>query len=463
MGASYREMTEPGFTALVSGIYDAHSDLFFGPILQFYDIETSDGTHYRVVDWGDVEAGAAEGTVDFDSETWTTVFVIRPQVTSGTDGALPSARIVIADPDRVILAWIRSNDNLRDAQVTMRVIAYADLSTPSVADSFVFRLRKAVSVENPAAVRFEIGSPSIFDIQCPFLDYNRAGCNNPFEKRFNHGLITRCTYPSDEFEAQTEQLFVQDDDAVHEVEHGWTVDNGNTEVNGFDSNQDDGSSSADKCLSIDTNTQRRWWSNGAGTTYYEAPHIYKIIEDSTESSIEIDVHCKLDVIFSGETYAFAGIFVQCVDDPTYYYGWGRYIDNVTVSYLRFRGLNDVFAISKAASTVNAFRVAYASATTVKLYHRTEDDTVRTFDETTWTLMETLTLTGWPGGHLRVGLMACNPNTTAIDKDYEALFYHFRFLAGGFTTCDRTLIDCTERKNTVQRNGYLGLPDRVTHF
>jgi len=440
-------------------------------ILQFFDVAYTGGDLHLVA-WSDNTPGQTAGEVAFDGETYSSVVIARTDISESTLGEIPEISITLADPTRAIVAFCKANDPT-GAIVTLRAIRYADLATPSLAiRTFRFQLRRIRSVE-PAAVVAELGPPPIFDQQFPRILFSRDRCPNDYQKRFDHENADEpplCIYPSDEFELQTAQKLYTTSIGAGEVQfaHGWYVVNADEVAN--DAGPTFESGYKDTRISS-TNRVLRINYGGSGIKFddstFNAPYVYKKIgADSVNESTDIDVQTQTwkGPLTDEDRYHY-GILVQDADDLDQWIFWGAALNASSVSKCRARvttagtSAESDYDDSPSGSLHNAFRLV-RSGSTWSCYSRTETPGGQSREPTNaWTLRGTETLS--MSGTINVGLVAGSNTLSTAILDID--FFHFRFLAGGYATCDRSLtgtLGCNAHANGIQFNAEPLMPTRL---
>lgn len=453
------------------------------PYLHFFDLETSDAVHLRVVDWGDPEAAATAGVVTFDGNDWTSVALAIPEYE--TDGSkLTETTVAVNDPTRSIMTWIKANSNLKNAKVTTRVIRYDQISDPTLSTDRTFRIKGIQGLDNPARVQFVFGAPSFADSSFPAVAFTRSGCHNVFERRFVHDLRNFCNYPSDEFEIQTKQLFETPGiDAETEMEFGWFVIRGDTGESGLSESYSllslVDTSAVGNGLRLGNDKNQRF--HNANT---EAHAVYKKIIDDPPNSLTdpLDVSTRILLKADANTQngQMCGLIVVSVDDPTDWLifaakttndgnvdlEWraGRRLTTSGTSVDINTSIGDIAApVGYSYDEDNAFRIVRAGSSWT-FYTRSELVGKEIDDSDSWKQHTALNTTWAVTGDIQVGLVNFwGASTQGGTTQFDAYFSHFRFLAGGYVRCNRTLGHCAQRKNVHQRNAYVALPDNIVRF
>jgi hypothetical protein len=443
---------------------DDIADLHLGQILQFYEITTADGNITRVVDFGDPQAGAALGQVTYDGDEYTSVHISRANISESTDSALPEIALTVVDYDRSVVAFVNDNDGLVGATVDLHVITYENIGTPSLATNYTFRVAKVQAMEGPSRVTVTLSDPAFKDHLFPRMYFNRRRCFNEWHRRFDHDNTNYCNFPSDDFEIQTAQDFRSSAATETSKEHGWYSLNGdepstwesNLEITGNDS-------MVLRCTFIATGTVQ--W---VGTTL-NAPFCYKKISATDDASVDVITRLSWTPDVAGD---IAGIVILDADDQDNWIFAGGY----------HNGTNDYFYIrvTEGGSTTNYDQGTGYTANVFRIKRDPDDNDdwyfyygAETFGEFT----ESDPDSGWTAapnnasvttnsanftGALHVGLVA-GQLSAATSTNLQANFDYFRFFRGGVATCDRTLTACNARDNSVQFNGYLGIPDNVIRW
>ncbi len=452
-------------------VFDPPAEIFSPAILQFFDIEASNGDHLRVVDWGDPDQSVM-GEVTFDGNQWQSVQVGSPAYETDANGRLSQAVVAVADPTRSILAWVLAHDNLRTAKLTARIIKYQDLATPAnVIGERVLRFKSVNSIEGPARVQFSIGTPSIFDLGFPFVTINRFGCHHVYERRHQHTQRTFCTAPSDEFGIQTAQfLSTAFSDDPQPLGFGlWTANGVNGwAVGGLTGLFLTGANVLAEYygMKLENDKDQRF-----DDTNTEAQYCYKRILELASSDTGIDVQTRMLFTDDANTQLdqFAGIIIVSESDPTDWLMAGfKHTANggsgLAYDLVRRQTTNGVSAdttMTVGVEAHNSVRVS-RSGNDWTIHTRDEDVSEEIDDSNAWTARGTFTWT--ISGSLRVGLINCWwPATQSGATQFDAYFTHLRFTKGGFKFCDRSQAHCAARENTHQRSGYLGLPDSAVRF
>lgn len=442
-----------GFLAL-PGLPDTPPDLAIpSPVLQFFEIVTSTAT-VRVVDFADPEASGTPGQVTFNGSEWTSLKLGKPTIEEGLDGRSPSLTLQVADPRRTIAQFVRANNKLRGAVVNLYLIEWRYLSQPALAKTYRFLVQRTQCIEGPPRVAVTFASPSLHDLGYPKIPISRLVCQNPFHRRFIYDGRNLCQYPSDEFAYQTQQVLTDDVDTEIEKQHGWFVVNG-SKPGLWAVARDTPFINVPKMVITSEATvgDPEAWINASRAGAY----MYKIIEDSAASDADIDVATLVD-ISGGTPDNISGILVQSVSSPSEWIFWASRAVSGSFDLLSRVTSSDVSTDTAVAQVDNALRVE-RTGSTWKLYSQNVllNKTVLSAG---WTLRRTETLA--MTGDVRVGL-AFSGIALEAPHSIDTFAYWFRFAKGGFATCDKSLTDCTERKNTVQRNAFLSLPDSVRTF
>lgn len=428
------------------------------PYLQFYDIETAAGGHYRVIGFADPDSAGAPGTIAFDGEDYTTLTVERSEFQEATDGSIPSIGITVADPFGNAAAFVREND-LLDADVTWTLIKLENIATPSLReDQRRFRLLKVSLADGPRRLQVQLGPPDLIEQRFPVQQFSRPRCPLPNHSRFIHdGVTNLCSAGSSEFlrDAVIKPVgHVAASDS--EVDTGaWYYANGAE----FDSQARAGQTyagSADKALYLLNKRLDMRWEDANRNGLF----VYRKIGDVTGSDTDFDINVKLTEVASTKDEWMTGILVQSEDDVTNWAFWGPAENASSVDVLRRRTTqSDVSTTNDhTLGTYTAFRLRRVG-TTLTFFARVEDTTVRTFeddDAAAWT--EVAESTGITlDGNLRLGVVAAS-DSTAIDDRVDAYIHHYRLTAGGPGPCAQDFAACQARRNTDQFSGFLGMPD-----
>lgn len=447
---------QPTFTAVARFFnVDTPEDLFIAsPFLVFWEVTSTSGNIVRLVDFADPTVEGSPGTVLFDGEDYTPAKISQPEISESTSGSAPIATVDLNDPTRAILGFVRANNGLRGATVRMRVIKYTDLATPALATQRTFRVREAASLEGPPRVSVSFGPPNLQHLRYPSIDFNRYLCHNPWEFRFQHDNRNGCNHPSDEFEEQKRQVFSIASAAETEGDFGWLTRNATKADFIRVANQAD--AAQDNYLRVQVTNKSILWDDATRDSVL----VYKHIVSSVDSDDQIDVTAKID-FEDDDLGTMIGLFVQPRNRLMDSVFFGVSADDPGYTLRSIKTANAVSTVNGIASEKKAGIRIKREGSDWKLYTRDESLTNRNpLKETAaWTLRRTETLA--MNGDLNVGLLFGSLSGTATDFDGKV--YHMRFLAGGFRKCLRTEGDCAIRKNTIQRNGYLGLPDNVVHF
>lgn len=437
------------------------------PYLHFLEVETSSGNFLRVVDFGDSDE-ATTGEINFDGHQWTVINLGLPEYETDLEGRLPNAVIAVNDPTRSILAFVKANDNFKDSSVKTRIIRHDQISTPSLSDDRLLRVKQIQSLEGPSRVQFVLGPPNLFDLGFPIVSMNRYGCHHVFERRFLHNKKNFCSYPSDEFEVQTTQWVAKDTDDNKERQFGWHTTRA---LNGWETGAFAGAdlSGADinavengrniYGLKLENNKNHRLID-----TDKEAGTIWKRIFDSADSNPDFDVQTRIifNVTYCKEDQ-FSGIIIESENDPSTWFlaGFKQTADAEPIVYdllkrVTSTGVSTDTNLETGVLPHNAIRVA-RSGSNWTIYSRQESVSKSYDDSNSWTTQDTFSLS--IDGPVRVGLVNCHAlDTQDGTQEIHAYFYHLRFLAGGYTKCNRSLSSCQIRENTHQRSGYSAMPD-----
>jgi len=441
-----------GFADL-PGLPDTPGDLAVpSPVLQFYELVTATATT-RVVDFADPEASATPGQVTFDGKEWTSVRLGKPTIEQGLDGRSPSITLQVADPTRSIAQFVRANNKLRGAVVNLWLIEWRHIATPSLAKTYRFLVQRTQCIEGPPRVAITVASPSLHDLGYPKAPISRLVCQNPFHRRFTFDTRNLCSYPSDEFAYQTQQVLEDTVDTEVEKFFGWFVVNGSKPAT-WKVAQDTPFITVPRFLCSTT------FSAGSPEIWEDAtrtgPYCYKKILSQAGSDTDVDVHSLCNVTL---TNGIGGLLVQSAADPSTWILWGSRIITGTQDLISRVTTAGTSVDTVVAEPDEALRIE-RSGNTWKLYSQNITQFNKSVITGGWTLRrtETLAITG----DIHVGIVT-SASVAATGQSLAIESYYIRFAAGGFTTCDKTLSDCTERKNTVQRNAFLSLPDVARTF
>lgn len=443
--------TFPGFRTLDAPIADLN---IASPILQLFEITTAGGETTRVVDFGDLEASATPGQVTFDGDEYTSIKVSRSEISESTDGSFPEITITVLDPARDIADWVEANDGLRGAEVDLHIIEYKDIATAALAVTRSFRVARVTALEGPASISVTLSAPVLKDFRFPRIYFNRIRCFNAYHLRFIHDDRNFCNGGSDEFEDQTKQNVYTASDLATALSHGWSVRNGNQL--GFGATAQSGESGTDKCLYLSASnvvSDYLWEDAARDGTFF-----YREITDDTD----VDISVKVNPYLGSTDESICGILVQSQADPTSWVFWGVQRTAGGSRHLYRETVSGTSTDTTYTGTEASYRLK-RSGSGWTAYVRDDSKLVRTLEAGSWTSKHTDTLDLGTGG-LNVGVVMALDTTGAAGTlllSYDV--YHFRFLAGGFTDCDRSKTHCLERGNVIQFNAFEGMPDSVRSF
>lgn len=419
------------------------------PILEFYEILAPDNTYTRVVNFGELEASATPGYVTFDGNDYLSVHLARSALEEAIDGSLPETSVSIVDYNHAVLGWVSDNDGMVGATVTLYVISYDDIDTPAAAASNIFRVKRVISEEGPARITFILASPAFLNLTFPRTFYNRHHCVHPWQDRFNHDDKNFCNGHSDEFELQTYQDFRSATSNETEKDYGWYVLNGDHPE--YIKIGDGLGSSTDKAIIISANNavnDLRWKDANRNGVF-----LFKKVPSSEDT--DVDICIKVAIASASTDDQIIGICLQADGAKGYSFFWGKQKFSGTERYLARETINDTSSDTTYTGTYSAFRLKRVGDS-ITCYVRDEDVSYRELSTDAWTQKHTDTFS--INGDINIGVVFgvedAYPPQVSLAQD----LYHFRFLAGGYEACNRTLSNCALIKNTVQFGGYLGLPD-----
>lgn len=421
------------------------------PLLRFWDIATPEGTKYYV-DFAHPDcAGTNPDEVAFDSQDYQAIQLLQPPSVTSLEGAPPTLELTVFDPYHTVLGFLRDNDCLRGEQVRLRTIWYDQISDPTLADEQYWYIQNAYARDSFDRVTIVMGMPNLFDIELPRLAWNRRRCHNLFHLRYLP--LNECRYPSDEFEAASEQGLSETTDTELEREHGWYTVNPSKALQ-WTTNTDPPATGTDQTMHCWINPTAsvdiRWLD-----TNRNGPYMYKKV------SGDFDVYTKMTTGTGTRAQWLCGILVQNTADLSdwLFYGWHE--DTGAIKYIQRKTANGSSADTQRGTNPpyhTAFRMK-RETNDFKLYSRYAD--VTTFeddnpDDSDWTYQATEAFN--IDTDVNVGLVIAGD--TVDSTTFLPYFFYFRFLEGGETECNRSLTNCSTLTNTYQFNGFLGMPQNI---
>ena len=400
------------------------------PLVTLVDVEIDDTTTVYLV------SGHPDGTkqITFQSNNYVHANLDLGEPKENVESNLFSLELSISNLDGVAGGYIELNE-LEGRQVTIRHIPLSKLSGSPVAGDWI---EEGYTIQNQSYTRqaatITLGTPNFLDRVIPFRQFIRHRCQWNYGTRFLED--SGCFYPSDYFEADTEQDMIPVvQGAATEVPflHGW-----------FGINMDE-ASFADVNLSSLSEFRLRYpdstnvaaWLNAAR----DGPFAYKKI------SGDFDVFSKVDPLITGGSRT--GFICQSVSTPS---NWVSLFLVSTNTWVLRRTISDVSTDASDAAT--------ASDRWLRLVRSGDDfEGFYSDDGASWTSVGTWTVV--MGADIRIGIAVfqdtSNP-ATPIGGDYE----FFRFNAGGLIECDRTLDGekgCNAHSNSTHFGAFPVIPRR----
>lgn len=376
------------------------------PWIMLFEIQIDDTDYWRLA--------AYPENVEWNSLTWVRFPAITESITESADGSLGGLTVHVSNVDRLVSAYVENND-LLGRSVTIYVINAGHLDVTTDVLSFTYRINRIQVNEQSAA--FELGHEDLFRLQLPWQRAIRDKCRWGFRD-------ARCGYPSDPFNACTQQVFADSDVNFYRNGNfggGWTAANmeycDHCDINVTN----------DGYLTVDpTSDTGLIWNDATAA----GPYLYKTI------SGDWDFNMRQSASTIG-----AAIIVQSTTDATDWIMLNHLAANAQVR-VTTNGTSTETTTYDQASQWRVARVGSAFS----FYY---------WYNSTWTLYKTVSFPTMPKT-VRVGPGLSVESGTAN----TVLWEYFTVDSGGLQTCDYTLDGpngCRVHQNTNNYGGFPGIP------
>lgn len=418
-----------------------------GVYVVLFEFTWDGGSVLRLTPFGGDETGAQLAYYSWGGEQWLK-WPVEFSPLRESPGDLPESSVLIADPDRSVLAFV-SQARPRNATLTLRLVRQSD----GVVVQQVDAIRVQGWASRAGQIEIAIGSSDIQERTLPRVRLAREYCPSDYEHRFDHELLPMCSYPSDHFGLGSVHHMFQTANgpsARTEARWGWWTE----KAQGAQSFAIPVTRNSRSCMNLSKSGENCKFSG----TNLEALRIFKRIGATGEDEDDlVDVQAKLEINGGTTTNAepTVGVFVQNANSEG---NW------VYCGFCGSGGASTCFRVTTAFSSAtttftnssyNAFRIKRTSASGWTFYARQETLSAFVDNTNAWTQVGTASLT--MGSVLRCGIVVGGDEipSPAASRRTECWAYHFRFLRGGLTKCSRHLagsVGCETHKNTWAYGG-----------
>jgi len=420
------------------------------PILRFYELKLPDGAFYRVVDFFDARAGGSlPNKIPFNGVEFTATPFNVSDREEDVEGGTDQFTVSIEDVFHVGAALLWQFDGLDGCVVNEWICPYDGIGDVGNAQFQSYEVVSSSISEGPDLLVLTVGEYNIVERIFPKEFYDRNRCPNEYVNRFIPG--NRCSYPSNEFdEKRTQDYLVGGDEKVQQRKYGWWTQR--AVRTGLFRVGPPGVSAGGLGIVSDT-AFIRWESEDR-----YGPNIFRPITG------DFDVHTLVSSLLQARTKWMAGFCIQDEADAVSFPGenppvtpdsswllWGM-TDNTTGGRQLFVRSTET---NVSSSAVYAFTDLYLR---VKRTGVTYELFSKNTEAEPWTLRASIVndvLGAVPVN--RVGLFIGSDNIVGTDT-VGAVFEYIRFTAGGLPACLQVFSDCVLHDNTVDFNGFQGIPD-----